>query len=185
MEDNELIIQCKNGEKSAFENLISKYHPVVFKYLCRISGDEFIAEDLVQETFIKMIRGIEKYDTYGKATFQTYLICMAKNCYIDYYRKEKKRSKDIIIDENLSSEEFNNIEELVLSKMDNVIIFEAMENLTDNQKMVIRMKYIDELTTKEIGEILNIESKTIKSRIHNGMVKLRKMLQGGDIDERN
>ena len=47
------------------------------------------------------------------------------------------------------------------------------------------MKYIDELTTKEIEEILDIEAKTIKSRIHNGMVKLRKILQGGEIDEGN
>jgi RNA polymerase sigma-70 factor, ECF subfamily len=140
---------------------------------------------LVQETFIKMIRNIDKFDTYGKAKFYTYLICIAKNCYIDYYRKEKKRSKDITIDDNFNLENSNDVEELVISKMNNMNILEAMNNLTDNQKMVIKMKYIEELTTKEIGEILNIESKTIKSRIHNGMVKLRKMLQGVDIDEGN
>lgn len=185
MEDNELITKCKNGDKLAFETLIGKYHPLIFKYLCKISGDELVAEDLVQETFIKMIRSIDKFDSYGRAKFYTYLICIAKNCYIDYYRKEKKRLKDITFDNNLNMEDCNNVEELVISKMDNMNILEAMDNLTDDQKMVIKMKYIEELTIKEIGEILNIESKTVKSRIHNGMVKLRKMLQGGNFDERD
>lgn len=184
MEDNELIMKCKTGEKYAFEALISKYHPSIFKYLCKISSDEFLAEDLVQETFVKMIRGIDKYDLYGRANFQTYLICMAKNCYIDYYRKEKKRFKDISIDESYIIEDCN-IEEAVISAMFNDDILGAMDYLTENQRKVIRMKYIEELTTKEIGEILDIETKTIKSRIHNGMVKLRKILQGGKTDEGN
>jgi RNA polymerase sigma-70 factor, ECF subfamily len=185
MEDNELISKCKNGEKFAFEALIGKYHPLIFKYLCKISGDEVISEDLVQETFIKMIRSIDKFDLKGSAKFYTYLICIAKNCYIDYYRKEKKRSKDISIDDHIGFQAGNNIEELVISKMENMNILEAVNDLTDNQKMVIKMKYIEELTTKEIGDILNIEPKTIKSRVHNAVIKLRKALQGGNVDEGN
>jgi RNA polymerase sigma-70 factor, ECF subfamily len=184
MEDLELIVRCKNGEKSAFEALIRMYHPLIFKYLCKISGDEMLAEDLVQETFIKMIRNIDKFDPYGKAKFSTYLVCIAKNCYIDYYRKEKNRANDVAIGTDFGMQDLCNMEELVIRKMDNIEVLEAVDQLTDHQKIAIRMKYIDNLTTKEIGELLNVEAKTIKSRIHNGMVILRKMLKGGDADER-
>lgn len=185
MEDNDLIKQCKDGEKLAFEALITKYHPLIFKYLCKISGDEFIAEDLVQETFIKMIRSIDTFDIYGKAKFYTYLISIAKNCYIDHYRREKKRALDIAINDDLKIADKNNVEEIVIAKLEHSNVLEAIDNLTDSQKMAIKLKYIEELTTKEIGEILNIETKTIKSRIHNGMVKLRNTLKGGDVDEGN
>lgn len=185
MEDNELIKQCKNGEKLAFETLITKYHPLVFKYLCKISEDEFLAEDLVQETFIKMIRGIDKFEIYGKAKFYTYLISIAKNCYIDHYRREKKRYMDISIHDNLTLIDQNDVEEMVITNLEHMQAIEAIDNLTDSQNLAIKLKYIEDLTTKEISEILNIEVKTVKSRIHNGMVKLRNALKGGEMDERN
>jgi RNA polymerase sigma-70 factor, ECF subfamily len=185
MKDIELILGCKNGEKSAFEALITMYHPMIFKYLCKLSGNEMTAEDLVQETFIKMIRNIDKFDTSGKAKFSTYLVCIAKNCYIDYYRKERNREKDVSIEDHFGLKSSHSVEEIVMSKMDNIEVLEAVDQLTDAQKVAIKMKYIDDLTTKEIGEFLNVEAKTIKSRIHNGIVILRKTLIGGDTDERD
>lgn len=90
MKDNRLIKKCQEGEKEAFQELISKYHTYVYKFLIRITGDEYLAEDLTQETFIKLIRNIEKFDIYGKASLSTYIITISRNCYIDYLRKQKK-----------------------------------------------------------------------------------------------
>jgi RNA polymerase sigma-70 factor (ECF subfamily) len=186
MEDNEIIKICKRGEKEAFQVLISRYHPFVYKYLYRISENDLIVDDLVQETFIKMIKGIDKFDLQGKAKFSTYLITIAKNCYIDYYRREKKRMSEVSIDE-LSNIEASgtNVQELIVAKLYNESVLEYLENLTEDQRIAIKLKYIEDLTLKEIGEILNIEPKTIKSRIHNGIVKLRSMIERGDYDERD
>lgn len=90
MGDNELIHRCKNGDKTAFQELISRYHPFVFKFLVKITENEQLAEDLTQDIFIKVIRNIDKFDIYGKAKFSTYVITMSKNSYIDYLRKEKR-----------------------------------------------------------------------------------------------
>lgn len=186
MEDNEIIKRCKDGEKEAFNELICKYHPFVYKYLYRISEDDQIAEDLVQETFVKIIRSIEKFDPKGSARFSTYLIQIAKNCYIDHYRKEKKRASDVPLDEIIGTKPTEkDITEFVTDKLYNQNVLKLLEDLPEDQQIAIKMKYIEDLTLKEIGDILDVEPKTIKSRIHNGMVRLRKMIKGGEYDERN
>lgn len=179
MEDNKLIKRCQSGDKEAFQELISGYHPYVYKFLIKMTGDEDISEDITQETFIKLIRNIEKFDIYGKAKFSTYLITLCKNCYIDYLRKNKKYINNIYIDENLNIG-YTNVEEMVIDKIEYENINKSLEKLPEDQRIVIKMKYIEGLTLKEIGEKLEIEPKTIKSRIHNGIVKLRKLFEGGD-----
>ncbi len=178
MEDKKLIKECQNGDKSAFQELISKYHPIVYKFLVRVTEDERLTEDLTQETFIKIIRSIDKFDVNGKAKFSTYIIAVSKNCYIDYLRKNKKTMQSVAIDDNLNIEDTDvNVEEIVLDKIYGNDILKAMESLTEEQRIAIKLKYIEDLTLKEIGDILKIEPKTVKSRIHNGIVKLRQLLQ--------
>ena len=89
MDDIKLIKRCQNGDKEAFQELVKMYHPYVYRFLIRTTGDEQLSQDLTQDTFIKIIRSIEKFDIYGKAKFSTYIITVSKNCYIDYLRKQK------------------------------------------------------------------------------------------------
>lgn len=179
MEDNRLIKKCQSGDKEAFQELISRYHPYVYKFLIKMTGNEDVSEDITQETFIKLIRNIDKFDIYGKAKFSTYIITLCKNCYIDYFRKNNKYINDIYINETLNIE-YDNVEEKVLDRIQYEDINTSFEKLPEDQRIVIKMKYIEGLTLKEIGEKLEIEPKTIKSRIHNGVVKLRKLFEGGD-----
>lgn len=186
MEDVELINRCKRGEKAAFSELIAKYHPYVHKYLLKASEDPNLAEDLVQESFIKIIRSMDQFDPHGTARFSTYLIAVARNCLIDHYRRERKRAADVPLEEAFAIEaEGKPLQELVGDKLQQQEILEWMEQLPREQRIVIRMKYFEDLTLKEIGAILLLEPKTIKSRIHNGIVKLRRMMKGGSMDEGN
>lgn len=181
MEDTRIIKRCQMGHKEAFQELISKYYPFVYKFLVRISENENLAEDLTQDTFIKIIRNIENFDVNGSAKFSTYIIAISKNLYIDHLRQEKRILPSVPIDQYLNIGDAGiDIEDTVIYKMYNQDILDNMEKLTEVQKIVIKMKYIEGLTLKEIGDTLNLEPKTIKSRIHNGVVKLRKMLGGGE-----
>ena len=179
MDDLKLIRNCQKGEKGAFQELIAEYRPFVFKFLIKLSGDEQVAEDLTQDTFIKVIRNIDKYDLYKNARFSTYIITVAKNCYIDGLKKES-RHKTGFIDENIEFEDRVNIEDSVIAKLDAQSIMNKMEELTLEQQTVIKLKYIEDLTLKEIGEMLKLEPKTVKSRIHNGIAKLRQLMERGD-----
>jgi RNA polymerase sigma factor, sigma-70 family len=181
MEENKLIKRCQVGDKEAFQELISKYHPFVYKFLIKVTANEDVAEDITQETFLKIIKNIEKFDVHGKAKFSTYTITVSKNCYIDYLRKEKKFLQDLAIDENINTEDINtNTENIVLDKIYGEEVKKELENLSEEQKLAVKMKYMEGLTLKEIGDKLELEPKTVKSRIHNGIVKLRKIFGGDD-----
>ena len=160
MDDMKIIMRCQIGQKDAFQELISIYHPFVYKFLVKISGNEVISEDLTQETFIKIINNIEKFDTRGKAKFSTYVITIAKNTYIDYLRKERKMINYVSVEESFNIEDINsNIENLVIDKIYNKDILGKLENLMEEQKLVIKLKYIEGLTLKEISDKLSFESK--------------------------
>ena len=90
MDETKLIQNCQKGEKQAFNELIKFYYPYLSKFLLKLTSDQVLSEDLLQETFMKVIRNIEKFDIYGKATFSTYILTIARNCYIDYLRKKYK-----------------------------------------------------------------------------------------------
>lgn len=72
MNEVKVIKQCQQGNKQAFNELITFYYPFILKYLIKLSNDEDLANDILQETFLKLINNIEKYDIKGKASFSTY-----------------------------------------------------------------------------------------------------------------
>ena len=167
------------GDKEAFQELISEYHPFVYKFLYKLSGNEEIAKDLTQDTFLKVIKNIEKFDTKGSAKFSTYIITISKNLYIDYFRLGKRKLLNVPIDQYINLNDASaDIEDIVIDRLYRQNVLENMDRLTEAQKNAIKMKYIEGLTLKEIGIALNEDPKTIKSRIHNGIIKLRKMFEG-------
>lgn len=186
MEDEKLITRCQQGDKEAFQNLISKYHPFVYKFLIRLTKDKTLAEDLTQDTFLKIIRGIDRFDVYGRAKFSTYIITIAKNCYIDELRRTSRVGVGFDTIENIRGlADEKNIDEVVADKLYTVEIEDSLKDLTEEQRIAIKLKYNEGLTLKEISEVLSIEPKTVKSRIHNGMVKLRKLInKRGEVDEK-
>ena len=173
MNEKEIIKRCQNGDKSAFDELIRAFYPYVTKYLLKLTHDESLTEDLTQEVFIKIIRVIDEYRINGKASFATYVITTAKNCYIDYIRKNKAFLEDIP-DETPSAD---NVEKTVITSMQYSEAARYIEELPPNQRQVIKLKYIEELTLKEIESVTGIPEKTVKSRIHEGMKKLRCLLK--------
>jgi len=175
-----LILACQNGEKQAFNDIIALYYPYVSKFLLKITGNEITSEDLTQDTFLKLIRGIDRFDVYGKATFETYLMTIAKYCYIDYLRKNKN---SMLCLDDLEIADSWAVENKVIKGMEIAEMVKAVDTLSWEQAQAIRLKYLEQLTLQEIAEKFNTQPKTIKSRIHAGMVKLRKNLQKGEIED--
>ena len=176
MNDVKLILACQKGEKQAFNELISLYYPYVSKFLLKITTNDSICEDLVQDTFIKLIRNIDKFDVDGEASFGTYLITIAKHCYLDYLRRNKNIM--LSIDDQEITDSLS-IEDKVLDHLEATEVLKAIESLPWEQAQAIKLKYLEELTLQEIADRLNTQPKTIKSRIHDGMVKLRKSISKG------
>ena len=173
MNDKALIKRCQRGDRQAFDELIRLYYDYVSGFLLKNTGDETLSEDLTQETFLKMIRSIEKYDTGGSASFGTWLITIAKNCYIDQLRRNRIQLEDI---DSLPLEDEKSVADEVEKKFQYEQIMKALEMLPSEQALAIKLKYVEDMTLAQIAERFGVQQKTIKSRIHDGAVKLRKML---------
>lgn len=174
MEDKKLIKCCQDGDKQAFNELIRKYYPYVTGFLLKMTCDEGLTEDLTQETFLKIIQKIELFDLKKNVSFGTYLITMAKNTFIDYCRKNKAVTVDID-DVQLSSE--TGCDDEVLDKMQAAEFEKNLEKIPPEQAQALKLKYYENMTLEQIAEVSGVASKTVKSRIHEGKVKLRKILR--------
>lgn len=173
MNEKALVKASQKGERQAFETLIRLFYPYVSKFLLKATRDESLSEDLTQETFLKMIRSIDRYDPEGSAGFGTWLITIAKNCYIDHLRKNRVFLSDI---SDLQLDDPRDMAHGVLQKLQYEEAVKAIETLPPEQGLAIRLKYEQDLTLAEIAERFGVPPKTIKSRIHEGTVKLRKIL---------
>lgn len=177
MNEIKLIRQCQKGNKTAFNELINFYYPFVLKYLIKITNNEEIAKDLTQDTFLKFIRNVEKFDVKGKASFSTYLITISKNCYLDYLRATKKISNDIDLESIKDPTYLEN--EIILENNINLILTK-INKLPFEQAEAMKLKYLEGYTLNEIAVIMKTKPQTVKSRLHDGKRKLRKDMKRKD-----
>lgn len=181
MNEKALIKRCQRGDRQAFDELIRLYYDYVSGFLLKTTADEVLTQDLTQETFLKMIQNIEKFDPGGSAVFGTWLVTVAKNCYIDHLRRNRIRLEDI---ESLPLEDEADVADEVERKLRYEQVMSAMESLPPEQAAAIRMKYAEDMTLAQIADRFGVQPKTVKSRIHDGTAKLRKKLnfKGGTND---
>lgn len=171
--ERKLVRASQKGDREALEGLIRLYYPYVAKFLIKTTRDAALAEDLTQETFLKMIRGIDRFDPGAGAGFGTWLIAIAHNCFVDHLRKNRLDTAEL---QEESLRDPQDMCDAVLTRLQVQELREALQKLPEEQGQVIRLKYEEAMTLAEIGEHFGIPAKTVKSRIHEGTVKLRKML---------
>ena len=175
--EKKLIKACKKGDKQAFDELIRRYYPYVKGFLTKTTSDEVLSDDLTQDTFLKIIQKIELFDLKQNISFGTYLITVAKNTYIDYCRRNCHISiciDDIILPDGSS------VDDNIISKLESERLERMLDSIPPEQAQAIRLKYYEKLSLNEIAEISGVKPQTVKSRIHDGKVKLRKILKKED-----
>lgn len=178
--NDKLIKKCQNGDKKAFDELIRFYYPFVLKFIIKLTCNKDITQDLVQETFVKLIQNIDHFKIRGKASLNTYLITIAKNTYIDYLRKNNKELQEINMDIIPDEKDF---ESNYLKKENYNLLLKKIDKLPLAQKEAIKLKYLEGYTINEIAKIQKVEKKTIKSRLFEARRKLKEYLKGDDIYE--
>ncbi|MCO4852179.1 RNA polymerase sigma factor SigW [Bacillus vallismortis] len=177
------IKQVKKGDQNAFADIVDIYKDKIYQLCYRMLGNVHEAEDIAQEAFIRAYVNIDSFDTNRK--FSTWLYRIATNLTIDRIRKKKP---DYYLDAEVAGTEgltmYSQIaadgvlpEDAVVSLELSNTIQQKILKLPDKYRTVIVLKYIDELSLIEIGEILNIPVGTAKTRIHRGREALRKQLR--------
>lgn len=173
--ESNLLMQAINGDRKALGALLEiHYHPL-FGYFCSLTkGDAARAEDLAQETVIKVIANIEKYRPVTE--FKYWLFRIARNTYIDLYRKKSDQPRPEEFDFALvqSAEDTRKgLESRELSKT----MRAAIDNLPDEQKEVVLLKVYADLTFKEISEIQECPINTALARMRYALMALKKTIR--------
>jgi len=168
------IIMAADGD--AANELINAYYPIVYGFIVRQMRDLHISMDITQDTFIAMLRGIESYD-YRKATFKTWLLTIANNKVIDYYRS--KYYKIQLISDDLAA---LNIADTLYKTDDRQRELEEMalsflEKFSAESQQIVRLKIFAELTFAEIANLLKLPESTVKSKYYAAIRMLRQLME--------
>lgn len=180
--DHELVKQFINGDQSCIEQLIHRYKSKVYTYIILIVKNQHLAEDIFQETFIKVIKSLldGKYKENGK--FLSWVIRIAHNLIIDYYRKTKQLntiSRDDFEIDIFNSKKFSGstIEDHLINNQITKDIKNLIDELPADQKEVILLRHYCGLSFKEIAEQTNVSINTALGRMRYALINLRKLIK--------
>lgn len=163
------------GESAAFGPLINLYKRQLFSYFFKLIGDRVIAEDLFQETLIKVWRGLPSYSE--KSKFSSWLFAIAHNTAMDSLRA-KHRNK--IFSNNEEPDQFIGVSDPhqeFLNSETTEIVSKAVDMLSPKQKEVFLLRVNGELSFKEIANLTGESLNTVLSHMHYSVQKLRKILR--------
>lgn len=181
--DDELVEEILNGSKAAMDVLVRRHYKNIFSYVYRKTGNYHLAYDLTQEIFIKMMKSIKNYKQQGK--FSSWLLKIAVNHCRDYYkssdfRKEGQRTE---LPEDLAQDN-SNVWDIFQRKQQRKEVRESINALPEYQRETIILRFYHDLKIKEIALITGSKEPTVKSRLRQGLEKLKNMLNGGEQCER-
>jgi len=180
--DEELVKVYLDGDKENFDEIVNRYLKMIYNFIYRFVGNEKLAEDITQETFIKVWKNLKKFDT--TKSFKTWVYSIAKNTAIDYLRKRKdipismfdNESGKNIIEDTLTDEELK-ADEIYIMAENKKQVESVLTKLSAIQKEVVILKYVNELSLSEVSEALNIPRETIKSHHRRALIKMKKLLE--------
>jgi RNA polymerase sigma-70 factor (ECF subfamily) len=164
----------EDPEAAVMRVLFDEHSAALWRYAVRLTGDTARAEDVVQETLLRAWRHPEVTDDTERSA-RAWLFTVARNLIIDERRSARFRSESGTPDMELAADRAGPDE--VESALDRLLLTEALSQLSDEHRAVIRRAYYHGLTTAQIADDLQIAEGTVKSRLHYGVRALRLKLQ--------
>lgn len=184
--DEQLVCLYADGVNVAFDVLLQRYQERVFSYIINIVKDNDAADDIFQETFVKVIMTINqgKYTETGK--FLAWIIRIAHNLIIDYYRQEKSVKQiscdntdiDILNRKELSE---NTIEDTIIRSQILSDVKELVHMLPTLQREVLEMRYYLNMSFKEIAEATGVSINTALGRMRYAILNLRRIANENNV----
>jgi RNA polymerase sigma-70 factor (ECF subfamily) len=182
LSDQDLVKRFIQGDQTSIEVLINRHKNKVFTYIILIVKNQSLAEDIFQDTFIKVIKSLKegKYKDNGK--FVSWVIRIAHNLTIDHFRKEKQINT--YSNEDYEADIFNS-RKLAESTVEDILVETQIikevrlliDELPEDQKQVILLRHYGGLSFKEIAEQTNVSINTALGRMRYALINLRKLIE--------
>ena len=180
--DDMLVALYSKGNDRAFDELLSRYQGKIFNYIFFIVRNQELAEDIFQETFVKAIVTMQqgRYTADGK--FGAWITRIAHNLVIDSFRQERNENTisndetevDLLNDADLCDD---NIEMQMVNGQTLLDVRRLVDALPDNQREVVYMRYYQDLSFKEIAEIVGVSINTALGRMRYALLNMRKIAE--------
>ncbi len=169
--DQSLVAKALEGKEAAWEKLINRYEKRIYNFALRMTGNREDAMDLMQEIFFSVYRNLESYGQ--KAKFSSWIFKIASNRAVDFYRK-KRPVENLPMEESFEdpSPSANPVGSLMRHE-ENRAVLNLLEHLSQEQRMVVELKFFQELTFEEMSENLGVSSNTLKSRLYGALKKIK------------
>ncbi len=180
--DEDLMVKYQAGEVRAFEILLTRHRRPVYNFVLRFVGDKETAEDLLQETFMRVIKGADAYKRQAK--FTTWLYTIARNLCVDQTRRRKHR-RHASLDAPMSADEESGTlldvipskemgsDRKTVNKELNARMQGAIAALGEEQREVFLMREFLDMPFKQIADVVGVPENTVKSRMRYALEKLR------------
>ena len=186
--DEELALLYVKGDNRAFDELLSRTQAKLFTYIMFVVRDHDIADDIFQETFVKVIVKLQQGQYTNSGKFQFWLTRIAHNCIMDWYRQQQGRH---IVEPNAENDlqklkgsapidicrEMELVNEQVLTD-----VKKLMEALPASQREVVYMRYYQELSFKEIAELTGVSINTALGRMRYALINMRRIAKENRIE---
>ncbi len=189
--DYDLVQRALKNDQQAYTQLLGFYHDSMFFMLNRMVSNESDAEDLTIEAFTKAFNNLEKYNS--AYAFSTWLFKIATNNCIDFLRSNKNKNKNISIDQDAKGPDFfpesfhitaltQNPEERLIDTQKEQILRRVVEMLHPDNSKIVKMRYFDDLSYKDIAEKVGIPLGTVKARLYRAKKLMLEILKSSSDD---
>ena len=185
LSDSELIRAYRGGDEQAFEILLTRHQERVYTKINFIVRDSELANDLFQDTFIKVIRLLKEGKYVEEGKFLPWILRIAHNMSIDHFRRNKKmrmvRSRDEVdVFAKIDTGEAH-VEDLLVDGQIHSDVRRIIDELPEDQREVVRMRMYDNLSFKEIAETTGVSINTALGRMRYAVINLRKIVGENNI----
>lgn len=178
----QLISAARQKDQKAQTRLINQYWVDVFSFVLKKVNDENDADELTVSVFSKVLNKLDLYDP--NFQFKTWVLTIAQNTIIDFWRRKNRDSEDATEDlHHLKNDFAKSPEELLISEEEQGKIREVIESLDSNYQDIIRLRFFEEKSIKEIAEELGISVANTKVRIMRAKKVLAELLKSGRFDD--
>ncbi len=185
VDDGQLVRLFASGDEFALETLIRRHKDRLFLFIVSKVRDGQLAEDIFQDTFVKVINTVKRKGYNEEGKFIQWVMRIAHNLVIDHFRREKKQRKvqtkgDYNILTNMTDDSLNAENQMIKDQIERDAVH-LLEHLPEDQQMVLRMRIYDDMSFKEIAEQTGVSINTALGRMRYALINLRKLIEKHNI----